>query len=309
MNQSHKVLVAILIAIAAIIAAIAYFGFKSGGWFAPAAQPSGPAAATASPGTSGTAFSATGSLVENNPGLTPGIRVASPQANATVASPLTVTGEARGTWFFEAQFPVRIVDANGNELGSSTAHALGDWMTANFVPFTANITFRDPATATGTLVFEKDNPSGLPQNAAEIRIPIRFNTAMTSVKLFYYETSKDADASGNIQCSQNGLVAVNREIPASNAPIQDAIRELLKGQLTSAEKTQGITTEFPLPGVELKGASLQNGVLTLEFDDPEHKTSGGSCRAGILWNEIQATAKQFPAVTQVKFQPEDLFQP
>lgn len=40
-----------------------------------------------------------------------------------------------------------------------------------------------------------------------------------------------------------------------------------------------------------------------------NKTNGGSCRAGILWFQIEATAKQFSEVKQVRFLPEELFQP
>lgn len=102
------------------------------------------------------------------------IRVTSPDAHAVVQSPLHVTGDARGTWYFEAVFPVRVLDANGQELGVIAVHSVGDWMTEDFVPFAGDVTFRTPTTATGTVVFEQDNPSGLPENADELRIPVRF---------------------------------------------------------------------------------------------------------------------------------------
>ncbi|MFA5746610.1 MAG: Gmad2 immunoglobulin-like domain-containing protein [Candidatus Paceibacterota bacterium] len=103
------------------------------------------------------------------------IRVDSPRPNQTVNSPLMVTGQARGTWFFEASFPVKIFDANGKQLGAIPAQAKSDWMTEDFVPFEAVLQFEVSETATGTIVLEKDNPSGLPQNADELRIPIRFD--------------------------------------------------------------------------------------------------------------------------------------
>ncbi len=102
------------------------------------------------------------------------IQVTAPLADAVVASPLTVTGKARGTWYFEASFPVRILDANNQELGVIPAAAQGEWMTEDFVPFSATLAFTAPTTATGTLVFEKDNPSGLPENDAALRVPVRF---------------------------------------------------------------------------------------------------------------------------------------
>lgn len=101
------------------------------------------------------------------------IRVDEPQPNAVVTSPLTVTGEARGLWYFEASFPVKLLDASGDQLAIAPAQAQGEWMTTEFVPFTVTLTFVTDD-ETGTLVLEKDNPSGLPEHAAEIRIPVRF---------------------------------------------------------------------------------------------------------------------------------------
>ena len=110
------------------------------------------------------------------------VRVTAPAANAVITSPFTVAGEARGTWYFEASFPVEILDANrheilnadGNAVASFIAQAQGEWMTEGFVPFTATLDFAPPATDTGFIVFKKDNPSGLPEHDASVEIPIRF---------------------------------------------------------------------------------------------------------------------------------------
>lgn len=102
------------------------------------------------------------------------INLSQPQPNATVTSPLSVSGEAPGTWFFEASFPVRLLDGNGQEIAVMPAQAQSDWMTTDYVPFLATLTFTTPSTSTGTLVLEKDNPSGEPQNAASIQIPVQF---------------------------------------------------------------------------------------------------------------------------------------
>ncbi|HXK36001.1 MAG TPA: GerMN domain-containing protein [Candidatus Paceibacterota bacterium] len=132
---------------------------------------------------------------------------------------------------------------------------------------------------------------------------------MRTVSLYYYDPVQDQDDSGNVQCSREGLVSVTREIPVTQTPIQDTIRLLLRGELTDGERAQGITTEYPLSGVELVGAALTNGALTLELNDQNNKTGGGSCRVGILWFQIEQTALQFPEVTSVRFTPEELFQP
>jgi|SRR3989344_2360195 len=102
------------------------------------------------------------------------IRVTMPLPNALVLSPLAIRGEARGNWYFEASFPVRLFDGNGQELAVQPAQAQGEWMTAEYVPFEVILTFTKPETSTGTLVLEKDNPSGLPEYADEFRIPVRF---------------------------------------------------------------------------------------------------------------------------------------
>lgn len=329
------------------------------------------------------------------------IKVENIQSNQEIQSPFIIKGEAVGSWFFEATFPVKLLDENGNVVKQTYAQAQGEWMTENFVSFESVLTFSIPKDQPGTLILQKDNPSGLPENDAEIRIPIilkamekqidfsetgnlvkdnpglksgvwylvyekqgapalynelKFSldsvcqigsifescdsvvleagdrvevvgwkidnsvivknmliqkTAeqMRKIKLYYYNSDLDKDGTGNVTCSRKGLVAVDREIPLTITPIQDAIRLLISGNLTNAEKAQGLTTEYPLAGFSLKSASLNNGVLTLAFEDINNKTSGGSCRAGILWFQIEATAKQFTEVKQVKFMPEELFQP
>ena len=105
------------------------------------------------------------------------IRVTSPLPGDTISNPLTITGEARGSWFFEASFPVFLTDWDGKIIGQGIAQAKGDWMTTDYVPFTATLTFATPAenySDKGTLILKKDNPSGLPEydNALEMQVHI-----------------------------------------------------------------------------------------------------------------------------------------
>ncbi len=102
------------------------------------------------------------------------IKATDPRPNATIASPLTVRGVARGTWYFEASFPVELVDLTGATVAQGIAQAQSEWMTQDFVPFTATLTFTAPTSSTGTLWLRKDNPSGLPENDDALRIPVRF---------------------------------------------------------------------------------------------------------------------------------------
>jgi hypothetical protein len=104
------------------------------------------------------------------------IHLSTPRPNDLVKSPLKVIGEARGYWFFEASFPVKLLDGNGRELGIGIAQAKSDWMTENFVAFEVNLEFQTSTTKKGTLVLKRDNPSGLPQNDDELTIPVSFIT-------------------------------------------------------------------------------------------------------------------------------------
>ena len=101
------------------------------------------------------------------------LSVSAPAINAVIASPVAVAGSAKG-WYFEALFPVKILDGDGTVLGNSQAQAQSDWMTTSSVPFSVSIPFTAPNYATGTIVFQKDNPSGLPKYAEEFTLPVRF---------------------------------------------------------------------------------------------------------------------------------------
>ncbi|WP_116125673.1 Gmad2 immunoglobulin-like domain-containing protein [Lewinella sp. IMCC34183] len=102
------------------------------------------------------------------------VQLALPAPGATVSSPLRVEGVALGYYFFEASFPVRLEDGNGKELATAPATAAGDWMTEDWVGYSATLEFAAPATETGTLILERDNPSGLEGNAHRLRVPVRF---------------------------------------------------------------------------------------------------------------------------------------
>ncbi len=100
--------------------------------------------------------------------------VDSPTINSEVTSPVTLSGKAPGTWYFEASAPVLIKDSTGKVLGSSHIKAQGDWMTPNYVPFVGTLTFSKPSTKTGTLIFKNDNPSGDPAKQKTLEILVQF---------------------------------------------------------------------------------------------------------------------------------------
>ncbi len=105
------------------------------------------------------------------------IRVSAPRPGAAVASPVVVSGMARGTWFFEATFPIIIVDWDGRIIGEGYVSATDDWMTEEFVPFTGEVSFDLPIGTPykrGAIIFKKDNPSDLPEYDDALEIPLVF---------------------------------------------------------------------------------------------------------------------------------------
>jgi hypothetical protein len=99
------------------------------------------------------------------------IQIDTPQPGAVTGQRFEVRGRARGSWYFEASFPIDVLDANGTKLTTVVAQAQGEWMTTEFVPFIAPVNVGTYSGA-ATLVLHKDNPSGLPENDASIAYPI-----------------------------------------------------------------------------------------------------------------------------------------
>ncbi len=141
----------------------------------------------------------------------------------------------------------------------------------------------------------------------ELQVAVPHDTGKT-VSMYYYDPNKDLDETGNVMCSKEGLVRVERVLP-SDISLEELLRLHLRGEISETERQQGITTEFPLQGLALVSARIDNGMAILTFDDPDNKTSGGACRVGVLWEQIAATAMQFEGVTDVRFEPDTLFQP
>ena len=234
------------------------------------------------------------------------IRVQNPRPNTLVQSPLKIEGEARGYWFFEASFPIRLIDGNNRELGSGIAQALSDWMTEDFVPFEVTLEFQPSTTKKGTLILEKDNPSGLPENADELRIPVYFNPVEAmKVKAYFNNDKLDPEFS----C--NKVFPVERQIPKTQAVARAALEELLNGP-TEKEKEQGFFTNINL-GVTIQSLTITNGVARVDFDEQLEFQVGGSCRVAAIRAQITQTLKQFPTVESVIIsidgRTEDILQP
>ncbi len=109
------------------------------------------------------------------------IFLAEPKLEEKIESPLVVKGEAKGQWYFEANFPVILTDWDGKIIAETYAQAQGDWTIEDFVPFVATFEFESPYKEgdpdfmrNGNLILQKANPSGLSENDNALEIRIRF---------------------------------------------------------------------------------------------------------------------------------------
>jgi hypothetical protein len=103
------------------------------------------------------------------------IIVNSPMSNETIVSPLTISGQAPGYWFFEASFPFMLINWDGLMVAQGYAMTADDWMTKDLVSFEGVLEFEVPEySETGTLFIQRDNPSDLAENDDSFEIPVRF---------------------------------------------------------------------------------------------------------------------------------------
>ncbi|MDO8581959.1 MAG: GerMN domain-containing protein [bacterium] len=221
------------------------------------------------------------------------VRISTLKAGDTIESPLLIEGVARGTWFFEASFPVRLVDADGKTLALEPVQAEGEWMTENFVPFHKTLRFQVEKEGPGTLVFEKDNPSGLPKNDDAVRIPVQLKkSGGTMVKAFFGNRITDPNV---LNCDR--VYPVERVVPKTQAVARAALEEMFAGP-TLLEGQAGYFTAMN-DGVKIQKLSIANGTAFVDFDETLEAQVGGSCRVTIIRAQIKETLKQFPTVKNV----------
>ena len=100
------------------------------------------------------------------------ITVELPFPGAVTGKDFSIIGKARGTWYFEASFPITILDKDNKVLVNTYAQAQGEWMTENFVPFRSDVKIPETYIGPATIVLQKDNPSDMREKDAYISFPI-----------------------------------------------------------------------------------------------------------------------------------------
>ncbi|QED36791.1 hypothetical protein FK178_03285 [Antarcticibacterium arcticum] len=102
------------------------------------------------------------------------LSITNPRDGEQISSPLPLEGRARGYWFFEADAPVTLVDEYYSVLSQTYITAVGDWMTEDWVEFRGELSFPEPPTKTGYIIFYKANPSGLKEHSNSDTIRVVF---------------------------------------------------------------------------------------------------------------------------------------
>lgn len=207
------------------------------------------------------------------------IVVTDPEIASVISGPYKINGRAKGSWFFEGSFPIVLIDSTGTQIAQTIGEAVGEWMTENYVPFTATIDVPDDAEGAGQLLLKKNNPSGEAELDDFIAIPVTFaNKKVTWNEPFYLtqnqvrtlddntlkliSISNDSRCPLRNNCTQIGNVTVNiSDIQATKA--QTKTLTLILPEKNKVKLTSGATLELldvmPKPGETNLGR--QNRVL------------------------------------------------
>jgi len=235
-----------------------------------------------------------------------GVIVTKPAANSEITSPLEITGQATGGWYFEAVFPIKLLDASGKEIAQAQAQAQGEWTTPELVPFKATLQFSVDKDQAGTLVIMNDNPSGLAQNQKEFKVPVNLKAEQMTIKVFFGNEKKNPNV---MDCRL--VYPVERKIAKTTSTGRAALEELLKGP-TEEEIANGYYTSIN-SGVKIQKLTIVNGVAKVDFDKQLEFQVGGSCRVAAINSQIVTTLKQFSSVKEVIIsidgRTEDILQP
>jgi cbb3-type cytochrome oxidase subunit 3 len=107
-----------------------------------------------------------------------GLSLENPQVNERLSSPVSIKGEAIGSWYFEANFRVKLVNReSGDIISQSYVTALDNWMTEESVDFEGILEFNVNKETKALLILESANPSGLIENQMTYTVPVILNVS------------------------------------------------------------------------------------------------------------------------------------
>ncbi|NBS41137.1 hypothetical protein EBS80_00565 [bacterium] len=215
--------------------------------------------------------------------------VVSPAPNATVTSPLVVSGFGR---VFEQQFAWRIKDATGAvvDQGSAMTHApdagqFGPYSFEVFLPAMTDVRF-------ALEMLEYSAKDGSETNLVNVPLTL-LSTKSLTLKAYFPNAKQGSSA----DCSK--VFAVDRQVAETSAVGRAAIAELLKGP-TVAERGSGYSTAIP-GAAALNSLVIGGRVATANFNE-QLNPPGGSCAVTAIRAQIENTILQFDTVDSVTIQ-------
>lgn len=239
-----------------------------------------------------------------------GIEVFLPKLNEEIFTPLEIKGTINGNgWIgFEGQVgAVKLLNSEGDKIAGGILKATTDWMQES-VRFEATLDFISLNIDTGVLVFNNENPSGLPQNNREFVLPVKISKTVDGViqaKLYFNNNEMEPEYS----CKE--VFPVDRGVSEAKAVVRATLEELLKGP-TRQEILDGFFTSIN-PNVKIQKLTIENTVAEVDFDANLEKNVGGSCRVAAIRNQITQTLLQFKTIQTVIIsidgRTEDILQP
>ena len=230
----------------------------------------------------------------------------SPLPDSEIDCKFTLAGKMPREWFFENSFSYSII-VDGKEVLAGSVQSKDDYTEKEILEFAEEIECKEGCIGEGEIVLKNANPSGLPENDDQYRIPVKFTSKcsveeiveetpkVAVVKLFFGNSEKDPDfekceVTYEVKRTINEVVAVGKA----------SINELLKGPST-IEKSKGFYTSIP-SGTELKSINIKDGVAYVDFNEKLIEGVGGNCLTSRIRSQITNTLKQFPTVKKVVIQ-------
>lgn len=217
----------------------------------------------------------------------------------TVEVTYKIEGSALGSWYYEGVFPARVLNQQGEAIGTVMANASSDWMTEGMVPFTCVLDVDLEQESIVVIRFDKGNPSGLPDNEDSAKITVTLKPYQSesenetiSLKVFFGNTKFNPEVS---DCSL--VYPVTREVDETVAVGRAALEELFKGPLPLELEQEYYTTINE--GVEILSLSIEDGIAQVDLSSQLQEGVGGSCMVTTIRAQIEETLKQFSSVDSV----------
>ena len=228
----------------------------------------------------------------------------------TVEDGYEVKGKVSGEWFFEGNFPVRVLNEQGEIVKFISVTTQDDWMTSDLISFSFKLDTQLEEESIVVLRFEKSNPSGLEENDdfAQVTITVKpiIEIETMKIKVFFPNSKLNSEM---IDCSL--VYPVTREIEKTVAVGRASLNELFEGT-TNEEEGNGYFSNIN-DGVKILSLTIKGGVAYVDLSNELQEEVGGSCKVTSIRAQISETLKQFTTVDTVVIsidgESEDILQP